>query len=51
MQTVDMEGGKKEKGNGYKRGTHNVFAAPVLMLSPAGPLADRVNDILVGCLL
>lgn len=27
--------------------THNVLAVPVLMLSPAGPLADRANMIAV----
>lgn len=29
-----------------KRGTHNVLAAPVLMLRPEGPLADRANAML-----
>lgn len=30
------------------KGTHNWLAAPVLMLRPAGPLADRANAILTN---
>lgn len=38
---------KGEALKGGKKGTHNVLAAPVLMLRPAGPLAERANAMLI----
>lgn len=40
------DGDGSEGGSVHKRkGTHKEFAAPVLMLRPAGPLADRPKAI------
>lgn len=42
----DGSEGGSEGGSVHKRkGTHKEFAAPVLMLRPAGPLADRPKAI------
>lgn len=43
--TLVLSGSRKKRG--LREGTHNVLAAPVLMLRPAGPLADRAKAILV----
>lgn len=36
---------RKWRENGEREGTHNRLAAPVLMLRPAGPLADLAKAI------
>lgn len=44
-RAMDEQGREALKGG--KKSTHNVLAAPVLMLRPAGPLADRANAMLI----